>query len=164
MRKAVLIAVISIAVLAGCASQQQRELTAWSEQNWAMAKAGQIQWSDYYTQLFDKVAALPSGNGKGDVMNLAAQMLEAARLYEAGKLTTAEFEQAQRVAQANLQRIDDGLADRRRSAWVAGFNSMGNTFQQNAQMYQQRANQHIYTPSVTCDSRSLSGGVQTVCR
>lgn len=97
---------LSVALLAGCATapQQNPEVTAffsWVNVTQPRAMAGEIKFSDFYTQAYDRVAATRVPD-KAMMMKAYADLIPIARRYEAGQISRAEFDDARRAAQTSV--------------------------------------------------------------
>lgn len=164
--KAIATVVIAAALLAGCASPQVRELSMWVAATKEQAVSGQIKWSDYYKQLYQRVANLPIGTGgKPKYMEASSGLIDASLAYEAGKIDKEQFESAQRTAQNLIASEEQARATQSAAAWAAAMQNISNSYKQSSQYYQNQNNSlPAYKPPVTCDSRALGGGIQTVCQ
>ena len=143
-------------VLAGCVSPQVREYTTWLNTNLELAKAGQIKWSDFYTQGYDRIKNLDGLADKGFYLQLCNQDIDAAKSYEAGKISKDEFESYQRNSDAIVIKHNEEL---RRQQSLAASNAISLYLQNQAiinSQWQQR--QPVY-----CNSYKIGNSVQTNC-
>lgn len=161
-----LIALCTALVLTGCANQEVLKIGAWSETASAKAELGEILWSDYYKQVFEKYSSAGSIPDKSEYMRLMNIMITASEGYESNQISKNEFQNLQRILKQQEQRLAEQQNGKNRAAWAAAFSSMGQSSADNAAYYRQQANkpQNTYTPPVVCDSRALSGGIQTTCK
>ena len=118
---------ILLAILVtACASPQQKaqiaEFYSWQSNRQAQAKAGQVPWSSYYTELWTRLSQMPDDPQKPLAMSTTAELIPIARSYEAGQLTKEQFEDLRRIIisrtnqerQITLQQqkaIDDAQAE-----------------------------------------------------
>lgn len=95
------ITLAALAILAGCAGNQQKEVTELEthyKQTSAIAQAGDMKWSDVYRDMFSRVAKLEGTPGKANTLQVYSQLITAAENYEQGRITRTDFEGAQRAA------------------------------------------------------------------
>lgn len=120
------LALVLICLLNACASPQQKaqqaEFHQWRTSRQAQARAGQIQWSVYYTELWSRINQLPNEPQKPLMLATTAELIPLARRYEAGQITKDQFEDTRRIIisrsnqeQQNIQQrqqaINDGQAE-----------------------------------------------------
>ncbi|MBT8566575.1 hypothetical protein G6698_01005 [Polynucleobacter paneuropaeus] len=90
-----LICLFLLALTIGCATTEQRMmeyLTRYSNENLAKAEAGQIQWSDYYQGMLEKVQRLPDTvPSKSFMVTTYSEGIVMAKQYESGKMSKADF-------------------------------------------------------------------------
>jgi hypothetical protein len=113
-------------LLTACASPQQKaqiaEFYSWESKRQAQAKAGQVPWSSYYTELWTRLNQMPNDPQKPLAMSTAAELIPIARSYEAGQITKEQFEDSRRiiVSRTNQERqimqlqqkaVDDAQAE-----------------------------------------------------
>jgi hypothetical protein len=88
-------------LLTACASPQQKaqitEFYSWESKRQAQAKAGQVPWSSYYTELWTRLNQMPNDPQKPLAMSTAAELIPIARSYEAGQITKEQFEDSRRI-------------------------------------------------------------------
>jgi uncharacterized protein YceK len=91
----------AVLILAGCAEIETQKIMQWAEPARAEARAGTMLWSDYYTGLYDRIAAIqaPIG-GKGFYLQATSTLIDISKSYEAGKISHDEFRSAQRMMTA----------------------------------------------------------------
>jgi len=137
--KSLLIALM-LTFLTGCAVVRQNELHKWSDANKSLAQSGQIKWSDYYTQLFDKIEEADLGIHRGPALQATNGLIASAKQYERGQITKEQFENAQRSAKAQVANARAAAIanDDDDDAVSAGFNSMAGAFKQNQQYFQNK--------------------------
>lgn len=109
MRAAVV--AIAFAVLAGCASTregnpQAEQFKAWAQATLASAESGQIKYSDYYAEAYDRLAAInDSDPQKLSLQRGFAELVPVARAFEAGAITKEQFADIRRLQkQAHAER------------------------------------------------------------
>jgi len=97
----VLITFVMALVLTACASPQQKaqiaEFYSWQANRQAQAKAGQVQWSVYYTELWTRLSQMPDDPQKPQIMATTAELIPIARRFEAGQMTKEQFEDSRRI-------------------------------------------------------------------
>ena len=164
--RAICVAFALAVLLVGCASREGREALEWSKRTEAMAVVGEIKWSDYYKQFFDKIVALPVHPDKAEYLDLTNLMIQIAERYESGEITKDQFDTGQRNYKAGSESIEGRRSAASRAHWAGALQKIGNDMSQNSQNYYQQQQQRspAYKPPVVCDSRYISGGVQTVCK
>jgi hypothetical protein len=121
------IALVLAFLLNACASPQQKaqmtEFEQWRTSRHAQAKAGQVQWSVYYTELWSRMNQLPKNPQMPLWMATTAELIPIARRFEAGQITKEQFEdlrriiisrtnQEQQIIQQSQQAINDAQAER----------------------------------------------------
>lgn len=150
--------------IAGCATPQINEFRTWVAQTKPIAKSGQMLWSDYYTQFYDKVNALPSGvQGKGFYLQAAAIAIDASKSYESGKISEDEFQSFQRqlIAQEaeyteKQQRMNSQAVAQAYSQYLQNQAAIASSWNSRQPTYQ--------PPMQTrCISRNVGNTVQTSC-
>jgi len=77
--------------------------------NEPLAESGQMKWSVFYAQYFEKVAAAPVIS-EGPVIEGAGIMLTAALFYEQGRLDREGFDSVRGVMR-KYQTVDDAAAN-----------------------------------------------------
>ena len=87
--------------ITACASPQQQaqvaEFRSWQASRQAQARAGQVQWSVYYSELWGRMSQLPNDPQKPLMMATTAELIPIARSYEAGRITKEQFEDTRRI-------------------------------------------------------------------
>ena len=83
---------VLLLLLNACAGPELRELKTWTETANPKAESGEMLWSDYYTQLYDRMSKVSGVGDQGFYLNLFAQIIDAAKSYEAGKVRWNEVE------------------------------------------------------------------------
>lgn len=114
---------LALAILiTACASPQQQaqvaEFKSWQVSRQAQARAGQVQWSVYYTELWSRINQLPNDPQKPLMMSTTAELIPIARSYEAGQITKEQFEDTRRIIisrtsqeQQNIQQRQQAIND-----------------------------------------------------
>jgi len=106
-------AVILALALSACGIFQEtygvQEVDNWVRRNEPLAESGQMKWSVFYAQYFEKVAAAPVIS-EGPVIEGAGIMLTAALFYEQGRLDREGFDSV-RGFMRKYQTIDDAAAN-----------------------------------------------------
>lgn len=118
-------------------------VTRWTNENFPKAKAGEMKWSEYYKQLYDR-AMTANFQNKASFLDRTNLMIRAATMHEDGRLTKEEFEHMQRIAQAGDAADDEAASNRSAAAWAAGLKAMGDAYGKAGEAAMQRANS--YTP------------------
>lgn len=109
-------------LVTACASPQQQaqitEFKSWQASRQAQARAGQVQWSIYYTELWSRINQLPNDPQKPLMMATTAELIPIARRYEAGQITKEQFEDTRRIIisrtsqeQQNIQQRQQAIND-----------------------------------------------------
>lgn len=122
-----LLSALTVVLLVACANPQQQaqinDFNQWNSTNKWLAESGQIPWSRYYTELWERLNRMPPEPTKPHVMAITAELIPVARRYEAGQMTKEQFDDARRLATSRLrqtqqsvyqqqQMINDAQADR----------------------------------------------------
>ncbi len=106
-------AIILALLLPACGIFQEtygiQEVDNWVRRNEPLAESGQMKWSAFYAQYFEKVAAAPVIS-ESPVIEGAGIMLTAALFYEQGRLDRAGFESVRGIMR-KYQTIDDAAAN-----------------------------------------------------
>lgn len=121
--KKVLLAALVAFLLIGCAMQQ---INQWSAENRSLAENGKIKWSQYYSNLYQKILSLHIPN-KGATLENINNMILISQNYEAGTITKEQFEYSQRSAEAQLQKLSDNDSAIKRAAIAEGMRNFGNS-------------------------------------
>jgi hypothetical protein len=79
------------------------DLGNYISQNAPLADSGKLLWSDFYKQIFSKLAAL---NASGEMLERENRLIRNAELYEAGKIDKSEFDYRRRMVQAEAASAD----------------------------------------------------------
>jgi methionyl-tRNA formyltransferase len=154
-----LIALVLVLTLGGCAHLEAQKVSNWARQNKPLAESGQMKWSDYYTQLFDHIKAVPDNiNGKGFYLQASATMIDAAKAFEEGRASKDEFDSFQRQMIAKEAEYQESVRYRNaQQAMNAAmvYNQFLQTQAMQAQAWRSRP--------VNCTSYGLGNTVQTNC-
>lgn len=115
---------LSVALLTGCAAAQFNrevaEFQAWSVPALAQVKAGQLKYSVYYTEAYNRLAQGGSSTPtKLVAMKAFADMIPVARAYEAGQITLDQFEDAKRATRIAVDQQSQALEAQRQQAIAA---------------------------------------------
>lgn len=158
--KLLALTVLTIA-LAGCATprSQLAEYEAWRAAARPAAATGSA-WEAYYKESYARLQALPSFDGRADLMEIASDMIVLSHAYKTGEITQHMFEGAQRNAEAQASRVTEQRNAARDRAMAAAFASGAiklNTVP--AQAYQVPVQKQI-----NCTSQAVYNTVQTNCR
>ena len=113
---------VSALFITACASPQQQaqvaEFRSWQASRQAQARAGQVQWSVYYSELWSRINQLPNDPQKPLMMATTAELIPIARRYEAGQITKEQFEDIRRIIisranqeQQNIQQSQQAIND-----------------------------------------------------
>ena len=155
------IVAISLALaLSGCAYQAQNDFMKWRDTTKAAAQRGEVKWSDYYIEGFNRLEPLVNQPGVRSSRRAFAELIPVAQKYEAGQITKEEFENAKRMASVAR---DDGAnqeyAEAQRQQAVQNQNI------NNALLMMQAAQpKPIQQTTTSCSSYKLGNTVQTDCR
>lgn len=149
------IALIAACVaLQGCGMMEMQRLEAWNAEARPQAESGQMLWSEYYTQAYDRTSRLPDAmTGKGLAMLQAATLIDAARAMEAGQMPQEEFFSLQRKARAQMQMHHEQAA--------AQQQAIVQQWMQTQAVIQQ---QYRPAPTTNCTTYRVGNTLQTNCR
>lgn len=168
--KAILLS--ALVLLAGCATQSQQdprfaEMMTWREGARSQAAKGEIPWSRFYADAYDRVSQLPPSGHTALDMQILSEMIPIARKYEAGEITKDQLQDAQRMAgarfregAARLDREDD--AERRRAAVQILSTRPAYIPPSQAPAYQMPVPQP--QQPINCNSYTSGGQIITNCR
>jgi hypothetical protein len=87
----------------------EQEIDNWAKDGESLAEAGRINWSDYYSQYLQKIAATPVTN-RALVVERLGIMITASQFYEQGRLDRDGFDSVRRIIRT-YQTIDDAAAN-----------------------------------------------------
>lgn len=105
--------------ITACASPQQQaqvaEFRSWQASRQAQARAGQVQWSVYYSELWSRINQLPNDPQKPLMMATTAELIPIARRYEAGQITKEQFEDTRRIIISRTNQEQQNIQQRQQS-------------------------------------------------
>ena len=105
--------------ITACASPQQQaqvaEFRSWQASRQAQARAGQVQWSVYYSELWSRMNQLPNDPQKPLMMATTAELIPIARRYEAGQITKEQFEDTRRIIISRTNQEQQNIQQRQQS-------------------------------------------------
>ena len=105
--------------ITACASPQQQaqvaEFRSWQASRQAQARAGQVQWSVYYSELWGRMSQLPNDPQKPLMMATTAELIPIARRYEAGQITKEQFEDTRRIIISRTNQEQQNIQQRQQS-------------------------------------------------
>jgi hypothetical protein len=105
--------------ITACASPQQQaqvaEFRSWQASRQAQARAGQVQWSVYYSELWGRMNQLPNDPQKPLMMATTAELIPIARRYEAGQITKEQFEDTRRIIISRTSQEQQNIQQRQQS-------------------------------------------------
>jgi hypothetical protein len=105
--------------ITACASPQQQaqvaEFRSWQASRQAQARAGQVQWSVYYSELWGRMNQLPNDPQKPLMMATTAELIPIARRYEAGQITKEQFEDTRRIIISRTNQEQQNIQQRQQS-------------------------------------------------
>ncbi len=164
MRQLLIVGVILVAGLLGCASAPDKastDLRSWAEPAIKEARAGNLPWSDYYKGLYERLRATSFDNTPF-LMQVTSNMIDAANAYEAGSVDKNQFDtlrrQAEIAVEANTQQLTKAQQAQQSAAWANVMQNLANQQQQRSQYFQQQLNIRK-----TCNTRWTGFAWQTVC-
>ena len=109
-------------LIAGCAEIEAQKIRAWADPARVEARAGNMRWSDYYTELYNRISAVQAPiAGKGFYLQASATMIDISKSYEDGKITKDEFESAQRMMTAKEAEYQEQVQQRQAAAASAAY-------------------------------------------
>lgn len=147
------IAFVCVLMLCGCGIKQAYEFKDWNEGALAMAESGDLKWSDYYKDRYDRLAKLPQGlPGLGFSMLLTNTLLDASLAYESGKISKEEFDSLRRKSKAEYTMY----LERSQAEQQALYNQWIAAQAQVQQAYKQ-------AKPVNCSSYKVGQTLQTNC-
>ena len=98
-------AAMALGFLGGCASHAEESVEAfsrWHDTARRQAEKGALQWSDFYQQSFDRLAALSPSLQQDTLLEKTVLLLSHARKYEARELTSQQFDAERAVIETQL--------------------------------------------------------------
>ena len=122
---------IVLLVLSGCVNPGVRELQLWSTQQRELAETGQVLWSDYYRELYTRIAS-SDVRQKATAMERANLLLEAAVDFESGKIDSYRFASLRRLVAIEEQQE----TEQRRGA---SYEAIANAMRRQADRYAEQA-------------------------
>ena len=144
-------------ILSGCVQMEVQKVKEWNTTAKAEAKAGNMKWSDYYLQLYDKINGIQGDVvGKGWYLGATNALIDASKAYEAGKVTKDEFESFQRDMTAKEAEYNEAVRMRQSQAAMAAYNQFLQTQALQAQSWNARR-------PINCISNSAGSSVTTQC-
>lgn len=156
MKKALLI--IAMMALTGCATMETNKINTWAQGAKASAQAGNMKWSDYYTELYNRINALQYPvQGKGFYLQASATMIDISKAYESGKISKDEFDSAQRQMIAKEAEYQEQAQANNAARAQAAYSQFLYNQAQQAKAWQAR-------PSVNCTSYQMGNNVNTTCQ
>lgn len=108
LRTITYLVVLTSLLVSGCTSPQKRaqmeNFQSWRAHAHAEAQSGRLKWSAYYAELWSKFNAFPPDPQKNIIQSITAELIPIARKYEAGEISAAQFQDAQRIAASKVNR------------------------------------------------------------
>lgn len=157
-----LLPLVLAASLAACAAPNPAvaEWQSWALTTKAKVDRGEMPFSAYYTEAYDRLARLPGSDpGRTTMMRLYAELIPVARSYEAGAISKERFDDARRAATIALQQYRDVDTAERQRAAAAAIQEAAESIRANAATYQV-----IQPPrSINCTSNRVGTSVFTNC-
>lgn len=164
MMKRILL-VVAVLLLGACTHPAVREFNAWSAAEKPRAERGEIKWSDYYKEGYDKISKSPDSiPSKGTAMDITNFMITAALAYESGKIDKDTFDGMRRNMEAQWQKVEEANAAAARAHWGEALQNYGNTvYGPGATRAQQLPTQPLptYQPPKQISCQTI--GFQTTC-
>lgn len=94
-------------LMSACASNTPdpriTEFQQWRAGAFPMAKAGDLKWSAYYVEYYDRLLTLPASPQRTIDMQSVSELIPQARRYETGDLTKDQFDDINRAISARNQ-------------------------------------------------------------
>lgn len=89
---------------------EAQNVKQWAQPAMQQARAGNIKWSDYYLELYERIKAIKSPvDGKGFYLQASATMIDVSKAYESGRISKDEFDSTQRQMEAKGAEYDEQL-------------------------------------------------------
>jgi hypothetical protein len=105
--------------ITACASPQQQaqvaEFKSWQASRQAQARAGQVLYSVYYSELWSRMNQLPNDPQKPLMLATTAELIPLARRYEAGQITKEQFEDTRRIIISRTNQEQQNIQQRQQS-------------------------------------------------
>ena len=105
--------------ITACASPQQQaqvaEFRSWQASRQAQARAGQVLYSVYYSELWSRMNQLPNDPQKPLMLATTAELIPLARRYEAGQITKEQFEDTRRIIISRTNQEQQNIQQRQQS-------------------------------------------------
>ena len=95
---------VTCCILLGCAHSGVQEIEAWAVATRPQAERGEIKWSDYYREMFQRISRGPNLVGKAAAMERADVLASAALAFEKGEISRDDFESVRRQVAMSAQR------------------------------------------------------------
>lgn len=159
-----LVAVVLALVLAGCANPRMGAVQEWSDQQKALAEKGEVKFSAYYIELFDKLSAIGDFNGRAETLARLNRLIQAAELYEAGRIDKQGFDGIRRSIQVEQERESADRSAAGRAAMGRALSDFGQkVYGPEATRARQIPTQPVQTYQPPQTIRCQTFGTQTVC-
>lgn len=131
----------------------------WRESARQRALDGNMAWSEYYTQYYDRMAVLPSDPHKTLEMQAIAELIPSARRYEAGEITKDQFYDIRRITGAKYDAMHQNLSAMERA-------EARQQAAENAAAWQRVSDSFKPKPTVSCTTTRLPGAytATTTCQ
>jgi hypothetical protein len=114
---ALLLSVFMTACATPGADPQAAEFRAWVSTTRSLAESGQMKFTDFYTQAYNRLSAMPSREPeKLAVQRAYAEMIPVARAYESGAMTREQFDDVRRLTSVALEQQSAALEAQRQQA------------------------------------------------
>lgn len=162
-----LLVALLVALLVGCATPPPdpriAEYLAWERNSKQMALDGQMPWTSYYSQGYDRLSQFPSSLDRNLRMQAFAQTLPYARQYEAGQISRDQFYDQRRLVNMSIQQA---AAQARAQQQALDNANMANALQMMRAMQPAPIQLPMPAPapaSVNCTSYRSGNTVQTNC-
>lgn len=164
-----IIFIIAAVLLSACATPPDPRVVSymrWEQETIVKARSGEIKWSDYYTEGFSRVSALPGNPERTVRMNVFAEGVPLARKYEQGEITKEQFFDARRLMimkhEAEKARTYQAMQAQQQAADAQSSQSNYQTMMMLRSM--QPAPMPMPAAPITCNTYQSGPGLRTTCQ
>lgn len=105
-------------------SNEADEFRSWINLNKSLVDSGSMKRSDFYTQMYDRVASLKAIEDKSNMLTATSMLIRASQELESGNITMQEFNNRKRDAMAVWSK--PGVSTPVQPAPAAPINLFGN--------------------------------------
>lgn len=164
-----IIFIIAAVLLSACATPPDPRVVGymqWNTENAARATRGEIKFSDFYAESFERGSALPGNPYLTIRMRTLSDLIPIARKYESGEITKEQFADVRRSAAANAQAANDGVQQAMQAQKQAADAQISQSNYQTMMVLRQMQPAPMPMPAapITCNTYQSGPGLRTTCQ